>query len=339
MASTRIFRYPDGVWPNIAALGVTLLGWPAGIAMLVAPAWWINVAGVLLVTLSLIWSAYYIHEFAHQAIFSNPRANERWGTLMSWLNGSCYASFDDMRRKHMRHHVERADVITFDMQGFLRRSPAWFRQSVLALEWAYIPAVELIMHGFVMVLPFRDPERRDQRLRIALILLVRTAFWLALAWVSVKAVLLYALSYMVFITVLRFADCFQHTYDAYPIANNAPIPDDKVRDRVYEQQHTFSNVVGLDSFWLNLIWLNFGYHNAHHERPIVPWHQLPALHRKLFAETDPQVIPVRQLLRSFHRNRVSRVLAKDYGEVLPPGVPGRADGFLGAVGVSFLTAV
>ena len=339
MASTRIFRYPDGVWPNIGALGVTLLGWPAGIAMLVAPAWWLNVAGMLLVTLSLIWSAYYIHEFAHQAIFSSPRANERWGTLMSWINGSCYASFDDMRRKHMRHHVERADVITFDMQGFLRRAPAWFRQSVLALEWAYIPAVELIMHGFVMVLPFRDPDRRAQRLRIALTFLVRTAFWLALAWLSLKAVLLYAVSYMVFITVLRFADCFQHTYDAYPIANNAPIPTDKVRDRTYEQQNTFSNVVGLDSFWLNLIWLNFGYHNAHHERPIVPWHQLPALHRKLFADTDPQVIPVHELLRSFHRNRVTRVLAKDYGEVLPPGVPGRADGFIGAVGVSFLTAV
>ena len=46
-----------------------------------------------------------------------------------------------------------------------------------------------------------------------------------------------------------------------------------------------------------------------------------------------------ELLHSFHRHRVARVLASDYGAVLPPGAPRRADGFLGAVGVSFLTAV
>jgi hypothetical protein len=33
------------------------------------------------------------------------------------------------------------------------------------------------------------------------------------------------------------------------------------------------------------------------------------------------------------------VLASNYGEVQPPGTPGRADSFVGAVGVSFLTAV
>jgi hypothetical protein len=50
-------------------------------------------------------------------------------------------------------------------------------------------------------------------------------------------------------------------------------------------------------------------------------------------------VPVRLLVKSFHINRVKRVLAKDYGAVLPPDQAGRADGFLGAVGVSFLTAV
>jgi fatty acid desaturase len=85
--------------------------------------------------------------------------------------------------------------------------------------------------------------------------------------------------------------------------------------------------------------LNFGYHNAHHERPTAPWHRLPAFHRELYSDDYPQVTPVRELLRSFHINRVKRVLAQDYGQVQAPGTPGRADGFLGAVGVSFLTAV
>ncbi|HET8870687.1 MAG TPA: fatty acid desaturase [Aquabacterium sp.] len=339
MSTTRLFRYPDGVWPNMAALTVTVGGWLVGIPLMTMTSWGLNALGWSLLTLSLIWSAYYIHEFAHHAIFRSPETNERWGTLMSWINGSCYARFQDMRRKHMRHHVERADVITFDVRQFLLDSPAWFRQSVLALEWAYIPAVELLMHGFVMAQPFRDPTRHTQRGRVAAIGLIRSVGFGLLAWVSIKAVLLYALAYLVFITVLRFADCFQHTYDAYPLAGNEPIPQDKLRDRRYEQQNTYSNVVGLNHPILNLLWLNFGYHNAHHERPAAPWHQLPRLHRQLFEAQDPQVIPVPQLLRSFHVNRVKRILSEDYGKVLPRSAPARADGFLGAVGVSFLTAV
>ncbi len=112
-----------------------------------------------------------------------------------------------------------------------------------------------------------------------------------------------------------------------------------MRDRRYEQASTFTNVVGTDSTVLNLLWLNFGYHNAHHERPTVAWHRLPAYHRELYGEHCAQVVTVRELLGSFHRNRVRRVLAPDYGRVLPYGAPHRADGFLGAVGMSFLTAV
>lgn len=339
MKRNPVFRYPDGVWPNVAALSVTVLGWPMGIALMVTPAWWLNALGWAWLTLSLIWSAYFIHEFAHHAIFKSPQANERWGTAMSWINGSCYARFADMRRKHMRHHVDRADVITFDVRGYLLRAPAWIRNTVLALEWAYIPAVEWLMHGVVMALPFKDPARHSQRGRIIWTALVRTAAFASLAWVSIKAVILYALAYWVFITALRFADCFQHTYDAYAISGNEPVPQDKLRDRQYEKLNTYSNVVGLHHPVLNLIWLNFGYHNAHHEKPTAPWYQLPALHRQLFDENDPQVIPVRTLLKSFHVNRVRRILADDYGQVLSPQTPGRADGFLGAVGVSFLTAI
>ena len=136
MNISQTFRYPDGVLPNTAALAFTLLGWPLGVALLVLPSWWLNALGFALVVLTLVWSAYFIHEFAHQAIFKTAQANARWGTLMTWLNGSCYAPFADLRRKHMRHHVERADVLTFDARGFLLRSPAWFRNTVLALEWA-----------------------------------------------------------------------------------------------------------------------------------------------------------------------------------------------------------
>lgn len=335
----QIFRYPDGRWPNIAAISFTLLGYVAGVMLIGAPSWTSNVLGLMLVAQTLILSAYFIHEFAHNAIFKSVATNERWGTLMSWINGSCYASFADMRRKHMRHHIERADVITFDVRGFLLQSPAWFRHTILALEWAYIPAVEFLMRAFVITLPFRDERKRSARGRILGTAVVRISAFALLGWWSLKALVLYFVAFLVFVTVLRFADCFQHTYDAYPILDEQPIPNDKLRDRAYEQANTFTNVVGLGHPWLNLLWLNFGYHNAHHERPVAPWHRLPALHRELYPNDYAQVTPVRELLYSFHIHRVKRVLSGDYGQVLPPGQPGRADGFVGAVGVSFLTAV
>lgn len=334
-----LFRHADGVLPNTLALAVVVLGYLLSVGLLGASSWLLNLAGLLLLVLALTWSAYFIHEFAHHAIFARAETNTRWGVLMSWLNGSCYARFEDLRRKHMRHHIERADVVTFDVHGFIQRAPAWFRAAVLALEWLYIPAVELLMHAFVVLRPLRAGGTAKERLRMGAIVAVRAAGFALLAWWSLQALLLYVLAYLVFITLLRFADCFQHTYDAYPILDDAPIPQDKLRDRAYEQANTYSDIVGLHSPVLNLLWLNFGYHNAHHERPTEPWYRLPAYHRSLYAADYAQVITVGELLRSFHRNRLHRIMATDYGVVAAPGTPRRADRFLGAVGVSFLTAV
>lgn len=61
------------------------------------------------------------------------------------------------------------------------------------------------------------------------------------------------------------------------------------------------------------------------------------LHQTLYGEQPRQVLPARILLRSFHQYRLARVFSEDYG-VVGQG-PGRAEGFQGAVGVSFLTAV
>jgi len=83
--------------------------------------------------------------------------------------------------------------------------------------------------------------------------------------------------------------------------------------------------------------LNFSYHNAHHAKPVASWAELPALHRTLYGEGDKQIIPCGALLANFHKHRVARVMADDYGEV--GGAGDRTGGFIGAVGVSFLTAV
>jgi fatty acid desaturase len=333
----RFFRYPDGVAPNVAALAYTLGGYAGGLALLAAGHWLLNLAGVLLTAHTLVCAAYFIHEFAHQSIFKSADANNRSGVLMSWITASCYATFGALRRKHMRHHVDRADVVTFDYKAFLNRSPAWVKRTVVALEWAYIPAVELIMHGYVVLLPFLKPERRAERGRVLAILAVRVALFGLLAWYSLKAVLLYAVAYMIMLHVLRFTDAFQHTYDAFAVLEGGDIRNDKVRDREYEQKNTYSNVVSVAHPGLNLLLLNFSYHNAHHERPIEPWYALPKLQAQLFPGDYVQVLPMATLLKGYHRDRVARVVSDDYGAVGEG--PNRADGFLGAVGVSFLTAV
>ena len=145
------------------------------------------------------------------------------------------------------------------------------------------------------------------------------------------------LAYFIFLTVLRFMDAFQHTYDVFPTRSLQRAPAELRRDRQYEYENTYSNLVSVGIPWLNILVLNFPYHNAHHTKPVEPWYKLPALHRKLYGENDRQVMPCRALFASYHKHRVARVLAKDYGAVAAEG--DRAGGFIGAVGVSFLTAV
>lgn len=334
-----LFRYADGSVSNTLAMGYSLAGYVLGLVLLFADSWLLKAAGTMLLAHAMIIGAYLMHEFAHGTIFSKPAHNARAGALFSWMTGGCYAEFQDLRHKHMRHHVDRADVLTFDSKQFINGLPAWARKIILALEWAYIPAVELLLHGYVILLPFLDSseKQRARRPAVAFTLAVRVAAFALLGWLSPLALVLYTLAWLIMITVLRFTDAYQHTYDAFAVLEDGEIPADKLRDRAYEQQNTFSNLVSLRWPMLNLLVLNFSYHNAHHEKPVAPWYRLPALHAELYSDGYRQVVPMRELLGSFHRYRLRRVTDDDYGH-FGEG-PQRAEGFYGAVGVSFLTAV
>jgi fatty acid desaturase len=332
----RLFRHGGGALPTALATSYTLIGWAFGVWMLTRPQPGVNVAGVLLTAHALTLSGYLIHECVHGAVFAASRANDRLGTVLSWINGACLANYAGLKKKHLRHHADRLDVVTFDYRAVLKAAPAWVRNGILCLEWAYVPAVELMMRGLVIADPFCFGTIGD-RVRILLLLAIRVSFFIALALISIKALLLYALAYLLFLTVLRFMDAFQHTYDVFPSRSLAPAPPDARRDRRYEHENTYSNLLAQRWPWLNLLTLNFSYHNAHHARPGEPWYRLPALHCTLYGKNDTQVLRCRELAVTYHRNRVARVLADDYGSVATTG--SRASGFIGAVGVSFLTAV
>lgn len=328
-------RYPDALWPNVLALGYVLSLYLAGLGLMVFAPFWFKFLGVPLLAHALVIAAYLVHECAHNTLFKDKVHNARLGSALNWLSGACYERFEDIRHKHNRHHTDRADVVAFDFRPRLKQHPVILK-AIQFLEWCYIPAVEIMMHALSILLPFVQPQRRDKRLRVSVILIIRAGLFTGLFLLSPWAPLFYAIAYMVFLTVMHFMDVHQHTYEVIETLDQKRGPEAKRFNREYEQLHTYSNLVSLKHPWVNLITLNFGYHNAHHERPTVPWYRLPALHRELFVEDDRQMLPFGNLLKSYHRYRVARVLGEDEG-VVGEGIY-KGLGFVGADGVSFLTA-
>jgi len=335
-----VLNYKFDPLKNFFAFLFVLFGYAIGIWMLFASNILMNILGVLLTAEVLIISAYLLHELSHGSIFKSSKANQRWGNIMAWINGSCYSTFKEIRDKHIHHHVDRADVLTFNVQKLMSSMPSLARNLIKMLEWAYIPALEILMHFLVIILPFIRPEWHHKRLRLITIVLIRAPLFILMAWISIKAWLLYLLAYGVMLTALRFADAFQHTYDVFLESdlekNGGKLNDGKLRNRNYEQANTFSNLVSIKYPWLNLFFLNFSYHNAHHEVPLVPWYGLPALHKKMFgSSSELPVVPMSNLLTAYHRHRVARLQSDDYGMITNLS----ADTFIGAAGVSFLTAL
>jgi fatty acid desaturase len=311
------------------------LGWLASFPLMAAAAPILNALGVLLCTHTMVLAAYLIHEAAHQTLFAQTRANAAAGEVMNFIAGSVYASFERIRHMHIRHHVDRADLTCFDFKGLMQRRPA-LRTLLEALEWCYVPATEVLMHLQVVWRPFIVKSQRRYLPRALAMLLTRGGLLTLLGWWSMKALLLYFLSVGLFLHALNFFDAFHHTFEQFFVEADEPVPE-RARDRAYEQDNTYSNLVSIRHPWLNFLVLNFGFHNAHHQRASVPWYRLPAYHRSLYGDAGSGVMPVAALLRTWHRNRVRRVGADEYGAAGES--IGSPDQFVGAHGVSFLTVV
>ncbi|KAL7576156.1 hypothetical protein ACA910_004812 [Epithemia clementina (nom. ined.)] len=223
--------------------------------------------------------------------------------------------------------------------------------TVLAMEFCFIPAIETLMHLRTALLPlvasYSDSEKTEgQRMTSG-------RFHSALIG-SVFMVIFYSFLYQhgvlfphlaagaIVLQFLSLNDAFQHTYEAVVMSQYTPGPGDRTAQ--YEQENTFSTLVSTDYPILNtILCLNFGYHNAHHHRAMTPWYRLPSVHETLYGGSGDkhhdcsQVLPYSQILVSWYRHRLRRVLEDDYGSVGELGEPRRTDNFVGAVGVSFLT--
>jgi fatty acid desaturase len=327
---------PKGLWPNIFALAYITFTYFGGWAALVYGTYWSLPLGVLLVAHGMIIAAYLMHDCAHNALFKKTAHNTLLGRWLNMITGANYGTYEDVRYKHMRHHVDNSDLVTFDYRSFLKRHPLLMK-TFRALEWMYIPAVELLMHAMLILVPFIYESRKQQRGRVIKVFVIRTAIFATIAWFFPFAALGYVIAYIIFLTTLRFMDAFQHDYELfYTLADKNFVPPYK-GDRQYEEEHTYTNLLSEKHPWVNLLTLNFAYHNAHHTKPNLPWYDLPKYHQELYPEGCPQQVGIWDQMKCFHKNRVPRILSEEYGEesIQESIKQGKA---VGVDGVSFLTA-
>ncbi len=320
---------------NALAIGYTFTAYGVSLVLLCLSNGWLNVLGMVLLTHSLVYSAYLSHEFMHSNIFTRRwilgvrQLNAIGGNLMLWLNGGCYARFDDLTHLHIGHHVDRVDY-AIDFPNWLRSLPKPLYGLVIALEWLHIPALDLLLRWRSATAPFWLESRKDERLRAFVLLLVRGSLFLGLGLLSWKALPLYGIAYISMIHILRFMDAFQHTYEVFPLG--APTPE---HDYTFEQSNTFSNIISLQYPWLNLLLLNFSYHNAHHYAMKCPWHNLPALDKQLFRDDEIHYIALYRLLWNYHQFRLKRIFSNQ-GQAVDEEGRLTLDRFYGGLGVSLL---
>ena len=336
MAKKNLLRDPDGLWPTVLALGYILVTYVGGWIALFQESVGLFILGVAAITHGMTIAAYLMHDCGHNAIFLSTRHNTLLGKLLNFICGSDYGTYEDMRYKHMRHHVDNCEPLIFDYRSGLLRHPVLHR-IVNALEWAYIPAVELIMHGMQLCAPFVYDSMRDQRARVIRVIAVRLLLLGLIAWYSPIALLGYVIAYLLFITILRFMDNFQHNYEIYYQLADADFVPPKKGDQAYEEANTYSNLLSHRWPWLNLLVLNFCYHNAHHLKPTLGWYKLPNLHQEMYPDGCPQTFSFWSQLVCFHKHRVARVLSEDYGshDVVSDIQENKA---VGVNALSFLTA-
>lgn len=311
-----LLREPEGLLYNGGALAYVVIGYVFGFAGLFSAQILVNLISVLLLAHAMTIAAYLIHECGHNLIFKSVKHNATLGKALSWVCGSAYGTYEDIRYKHFRHHVDVDDVVWFDYEKFFADHPLALRISQF-LEWFYIPAHDLIMHFIMVFTSFIIPQRRKQRVRNVTVILIRGSLYLALLIVWPKVAILYAVAYMIMMTILRFMDSLQHDYPYNLTLFNFDRPERK-GDFAWEQEHTYSNPHSLRFEMANWFTLNFGFHNAHHDDMNIPWYRLPGKHRDMYGDDPGAVIPLRAQLKIFHKQRVRRIVGNHEG-VEPTG--------------------
>jgi fatty acid desaturase len=289
-------------WLSLLVSIYPFAGFAGGIYCSLSGNWLFWPVGILLLAHTMTWAGLLSHDAMHLAIFRSRAWNLRVGGALTILSGACYFPFELLRDQHLEHHRHHAGVDGFSITRWISSLPAAVRGAVVACEWAYIPIATIYINVRNRVMPFRDSRLRHLAPRVAWVGILRALGFVALFSINPISVVLVFAAQLLTIHFMRLYDCFHHTFDIYPRHSEMP----KV-SRDYLQNNTFSSIFSRDAEWINAIFLHYGYHNAHHEKPHVPWHALPRLDRAMFDDRSVHCLLGRNLFRTYHRHRVTRL--------------------------------
>ncbi|NOR18945.1 MAG: fatty acid desaturase, partial [Xanthomonadales bacterium] len=250
----KLFHEQRGIVFHGGALLYAVSGYFLGLYGLFSANWLVNIAATLWLAHAMVIAAYMIHECGHNTVFKSNDNNARLGRFLNWICGSSYGKFEDIRYKHFRHHMDNDDSVWFVYDDFWEQRP-WAARVTQFFEWFYIPMHEFLMHFMLIFSSFIIPQRRDQRTRNIIVILVRGGVFFSVLFFYPKAAFLYFVAYILMLQVLRFMDSLQHDYGSNPILFEKDAPS-RYGGRANEQAHTFSVPLSMKYIPINWLTLN-----------------------------------------------------------------------------------
>lgn len=283
---------------NILVITYTLTAYYGGMILLLCSSVWLNVIGTILVGHGLVYAAFLGHELLHGSIFKKRKLNELTAGIIRWITGMCYVPFHQAAHGHIRHHLGiKSKVKGKRPMVALLALPKPILVGVVILEWLYFPIVTFLYLWWRNLSPFWQGEPWPQKLRVLLLILARGTMFTLVGMISFKALSLYFLAYIAMIMIARFNQAFEHT---------SGYTDDPQSQVSFT---TFSPLISQKYPWLDLLVLNFSYHNAHHILMSCPWYYLPALDRHVFQGHQAHHLAWANLLRNYHLFRLTRLFS------------------------------
>lgn len=294
----KIYLHQPKTWLNILVIIYTLTAYYGGIALLLFPSVWLNIVGTILVSHGLVYAAFLGHELLHGSVFKKRNLNELTALIIRWITGMCYVPFNQAAHGHIGHHLG----IKSKSKGkgplaVLLALPEPVVVGVVILEWLYFPIISFLYIWWRNFFPFRQGQPWPQKLRVLLLMLARGIMFTVLGIISFKALSLYFFAYLIMITVVRFNQAFEHT------SSYTDDPESRISFT------TFSPVISKKYSWLDMLVLNFSYHNAHHILMSCPWYHLPSLDRHIFQGHQEHHLAWVTLLQNYHRFRTTRLFS------------------------------
>lgn len=276
----------------------------------------VGILATLLLTHSMVVALSITHECIHHAVFRRGYLNRITGEISLFITGAIYVPFQELQRQHNEHHASQVGVDSNLVTELLSSASTWIVNIIVPMEACYFPVLSLYAWWRTILIPMWVAKYKRLRGRICVIFVLRCLFFYHLYCCHSLSVVYYFIAHVLFIDIMRVFDAYHHTFDIMPYGRVPPVYNAR-----YEQQATYSTIFGRKSYihrTLDAIFLNYGYHNAHHFRPKVPWYKLPEMDELMYPQSSVHVIRLPNALKSFHQKRIERIcLNGERGYPLP----------------------